>query len=135
MGRLGSYCARMSSASDCFLTFDSSILRMPWTYLAKSLLRAASTGALSTEMRFEIETCDRRATTMAVLAPLVVNIVRAFVFQGAIGCLGEDGGVYAHGMSDQGAVLDAMLLQKVLDILGKRSIVVARVVRRLAMIP
>jgi len=43
---------------------------------------------------------------------------------------GED----AHGVTDQGAVLDLVVLEEVLDVLSKSDVVVARVVRRVTMV-
>ena len=46
------------------------MLFMPRIYLGKSLFSAASTGALSTDMRAPTVSGDRKATVMAIFAPL-----------------------------------------------------------------
>jgi len=62
--------ARMASASLVFVRYESSIWRIARTYPPKEECRAASMGALSTAIIEEIREGLRRATVMAVLAPL-----------------------------------------------------------------
>lgn len=65
-----SYSCKILSASLCFVTPASSILFIPWIYLAKSLCSTASTGALSTETTSAISSGERNASVNAVFAPL-----------------------------------------------------------------
>lgn len=60
----------MASASFCDVTPAASTFFMPRTYLAKSVDRIASIGALSTDTRSLTMLGDRRARAMAVFAPL-----------------------------------------------------------------
>lgn len=60
----------IASAAFCVVTPASSIFFMPRTYLAKSVDNTASMGALSTETMSLTIAGERRASVMAVLAPL-----------------------------------------------------------------
>lgn len=70
-GQTSSNSAMIASAAFCVVTPASSIFLIPRTYLAKSVDRMASMGALSTATMSLTMAGEPRASVMAVLAPLL----------------------------------------------------------------
>ena len=98
---------RMSSASTVRVTCASIIILIPWTYLLKLLLRAASTGALSTGITLEYSSGYRNAIVMATFAPLDHLTVghEIWIVQ-----------IYQHGMPNDYWKLEVVCFQKLLDV-------------------